>query len=82
MNNTYSELNDWTKSIFDNFGKIILFKHYDNYDKINIYKDNIKELKNRLETKIKLLKNNDFKSDLKELLIRVNILDDYLNKNI
>ena len=35
-NNTYLELNDWTKSVFDNFGRIVLLKHYNNYDKIQI----------------------------------------------
>lgn len=77
-NNTYLELNDWTKSIFDNFGRIILLKHYNNYDKIDLYKDNIKDLKDRLKLKIKRVKNTDIKEDLKDLLYRINVLDDYL----
>lgn len=78
-NNTYLELNDWTKSVFDNFGRIILLKHYNNYDKIDLYKDNIKDLKDRLKLKIKRVKNTDIKEDLKDLLYRINILDDYLD---
>jgi len=77
-NNTYLELNDWTKSVFDNFGRIILLKHYNNYDKIDLYKDNIKDLKDRLKLKIKRVKNTDIKEDLKDLLYRINVLDDYL----
>ena len=77
-NNTYLELNDWTKSVFDNFGRIILLKHYNNYDKIDFYKDNIKDLKDRLKLKIKRVKNTDIKEDLKDLLYRINVLDDYL----
>lgn len=80
-NNTYLELNDWTKAVFDNFGKIVLLKHYNNYDKIKLYKDNIQDLKDRLDIKIKRVKNNDIKDDLKDLLYRVNVLDDYLNRN-
>lgn len=78
-NNTYLELNDWTKSVFDNFGRIILLKHYNNYDKIDLYKDNIKDLKDRLKLKIKRVKNTDIKEDLKDLLYRINVLDDYLD---
>ena len=81
-NNTYLELNEWTKSIFDNFGKIVLMKHFNNYDKIELYKDNIQDLKNRLETKIKKVKNSDIKDDLKDLLYRVKVLDDYLYNHI
>ena len=80
-NNTYLELNDWAKSIFDNFGRIVLLKHYNNYDKINLYKDNIQDLKDRLEIKIKKVKNTDIKDDLKDLLYRINVLDDYLDRN-
>lgn len=81
-NNTYLELNDWTKSVFDNFGRIILLKHYNNYDKIDLYKDNIKDLKDRLKLKIKRVKNTDIKEDLKDLLYRINVLDDYLDTHI
>ena len=81
-NNTYLELNEWTKSIFDNFGKIVLMKHFNNYYKIELYKDNIQDLKNRLETKIKKVKNSDIKDDLKDLLYRVKVLDDYLYNHI
>lgn len=80
---TYSELNDWYKSIFDNFGKVILLKKFNNYDKIELYKDNIKEFKDRLEEKItKLNKGNNsyIKDDLKNMLSRINILDEYLDK--
>ena len=80
-NNTVSELNDWTKSIFDNFGKIVLLKHYNNYDKINLYRDNIQDLKDCLQMKIKKVKNTDIKEDLKDLLYRVKILDKYLDTN-
>lgn len=80
-NNTVSELNDWTKSIFDNFGKIVILKHYNNYDKINLYRDNIQDLKDCLDMKIKKLKNNDIKDDLKDLLYRVKVLDKYLDTN-
>ena len=80
-NNTYLELNDWAKSIFDNFGRIVLLKHYNNYDKINLYKDNIQDLNDRLEIKINKVKNTDIKDDLKDLLYRINVLDDYLDRN-
>ena len=33
-NNTYLELNDWAKSIFDNFGRIVLLKHYNRITKL------------------------------------------------
>jgi len=80
-NITYLELNDWTKSVFDNFGRVVLLKHYNNYDKINLYKDNIQDLKGRLETKIKKIKgSSDIKDDLKDMLYRINVLDDYLDK--
>lgn len=80
-NNTVSELNDWTKSIFDNFGKIVILKHYNNYDKINLYRDNIQDLKDCLDMKIKKVKNTDIKDDLKDLLYRVKVLDKYLDTN-
>lgn len=80
-NNTVSELNDWTKSIFDNFGKIVILKHYNNYDKINLYRDNIQDLKDCLDMKIKKVKNADIKDDLKDLLYRVKVLDKYLDTN-
>lgn len=55
-NYTYLDLNEWTKSIFDNFGKIVLEKHYDNYEKVDLYKNNIDDLKENLQFKIKKLK--------------------------
>lgn len=79
---SYLGLYDWSKSAFDGFGRIIMAKHYNYDDKIDWYKNNIKNLIKSLNIKIKKTKDYDRKEDLKNLLYRVEVLNDFLNKHI
>jgi hypothetical protein len=79
MQHTYHSLHDWTKSMFEKLGKMVLATHDHNVDKVNSYLKGINFLIKSLDNKIKSTTEVDRINDLKILREQVLYLQYFAN---
>jgi wobble nucleotide-excising tRNase len=79
MQQTYHSLHDWTKSLFEKLGKMVLAIHDQNIDKVHSYLKNINFLIKALDNKIKITTEIDRINDLKILREQVIYLQYFAN---
>jgi hypothetical protein len=78
---TYHGLHQWFKRVYERLGWMVLSHHKGYDDKIICYKNEIKRLESALKDKIKTIKDEDKKEDLKILLDYVKVLKEHVKKD-
>jgi len=79
---TYHGLHKWYEEMFEHLGWMILAKSKGYDDKIEVYKNSLKRLKEGIENKISTTKDSDKKDDLKIMWDNLNILITHANKDL
>lgn len=77
---TICGLKKWFTNMFEELGWMILADHHEYKDKIVSYKSSLARLKDKLECKIKSVKTEDKKEDLKIMHDNVKILIKHVKK--
>ena len=78
---TLHSLTKWYTEEFEKLGWMVLAKKHGYYDKIKCYKHSLYRLKDAIETRLKVIKEEDRAYDLKMMLNNVSILIDHANKD-
>jgi flagellar biogenesis protein FliO len=79
---TYEGLHKWTVKSYEKLGWMILMLKYNNALKIKDYLESLDRLKQAIEDKIQIIKEEDRRVDLGILLEQVNYLIDFANTNL
>jgi len=78
---TLHGLNNWYIEVFEKTGWMILAQKYGYYDKIKCYKHSLYRLKDAIETRLKVIKEEDRAYDLKLMWENLNVLIAHVNKD-
>ena len=71
---TMHGLTMWHKSMFEKLGWMVLAKEYEMEYKVTAYKETLRRLKEKLECKMDMVKEDDRKMDLKIMCDQVDCL--------
>lgn len=79
INPTLHGLENWTHSVFERFGYMMLAHYKGKHEKIESYKLELSELRDKISNRINEVKDDDKKKDLESMANKIIILQNYLD---